>query len=202
MKVIQGIRVLTLLLPLLAIGCGKELTAGGAREGEVITTVTSDPAESDSRTPTGDPSFSMSGTSGGVAEGDLTVAAFVSLVANGREMPLNEVPASASFRIEVADSALLAGGMVEARAYTHVRLRFTRVEAQLSGNLPLAGLVRVDLGTGPQVIDIPLLVEVHPAGLTRLVVDLNAHRWLGLADPVTRLVPTAAFLAAVEVREH
>jgi hypothetical protein len=192
-------------------GCGKELTAGGQRDGEVVTYVTSEeggPGQSLAPADGGPSLYHAShpaGSPGGGAallvQGDVVVDAQVSLLDGSHEVPLHATPASAAVRIEAADSALLVTGQVEAAAYTHVRVRFSRVEAQVRGGLPLLGLVKVDMQAGPVVVDIPVPVQVRAGARTRIVIDLNAHQWLPRATPAL-LVARGDFQNAVTVRVH
>jgi hypothetical protein len=188
-----------LLLPLLVLGlggCGAELTAGGQTEVQAVVT-SEDGVQSSSASHA--PLFSTSGSS---AAGRMEVDARVTLVAeNGVETRLTQNPVSGSFQIEQRDSALIGRGSVPATRYTRARITFTRVQAEVSGGLPVLGTIRVDLGTVGQVtVDTPLLLEPVPGRLETVVVDMNAHVWLASANPVTRLVAASTFASAVEIR--
>jgi hypothetical protein len=193
----KGIRVFGVALLAAITACGVEITAGGAREGEVDAVVTSQdegPSASGAHTPL----YSSSGSSG---TGRIEVDAAVVLISEGgAEVRLSTGLVSGSFRIEGDDEALIGSGRVAARRYTRARLTFTRVEAHLSSGFPVLGTVAVDIQPGaPVVVERAIDLEVRRNARQVLVVDLNAASWLGTASPLTRLVSPAAFRSAVEV---
>ena len=193
---------LALLLPGLA-ACGVELV-GGAERGEVEATMTDDPS-SNQPSPSRAPAPSMSRAPaeneqivpiGGTVSADLAVA----LVAGGEATQVTSGTVTGEVRIASSDRDLLGRRRVVEGVYPTVRLTFTRIEAQVETGAGGPLSVEVDMRGSPLVIDAPLQVEVREEDVATIEVDVNAAVWLALADPVTGLVPRAAFAGAIAVR--
>lgn len=135
-------------------------------------------------------------------EGTLSTDLSVELVtASGAAIPITIGLTTGTVGVASGDRAELGLREVEVDVYPRVRITFTRVEAELSAGSGLAPLtVRVQLGSTPLTMEVPLEVAVRKDELSVVEVDLNAAVWLPMADPVTGLVPRAAFEAAVDVR--
>jgi hypothetical protein len=116
--------------------------------------------------------------------------------------------ASGDLTIERSDSVRVVRARVPSRGYASVRAVFTRVHAEVSGGLqvnglPLLGFVEVDIPAGDSlVIELPVEMMIASRARETLVLDLGAGMWLPEVNPLTRRVPAAAFLAAVDVRHH
>lgn len=193
---------LALLLPGLS-ACGVELV-GGAERGEVEATMTDDPS-SDQPSPSRAPAPSMSRAPAvseqivpieGTVSADLAVA----LVAAGEATQVTSGTVTGQVRIASSDRDVLGNRRVVVDVYPTVRLTFTRIEAQVETGVGGPLSVEVDMRGSPLVIDAPVQVEVREEGVATIEVDLNAAVWLALADPVTGLVPRAAFASAIAVR--
>lgn len=193
----RGLPLLSLTLLLAGTGCGKDLVAGGARDTEAVAT--------DSR----DAQPGTMGARGNVlsaaapATGTLTFAARVALVdADGRPVPLNTTPATATVGIAARDTARIVARAVPVQQYATARVVFTSVEANVTGGLAIGGITvtgRVAVAIADSVVvERPVTLPPGDGGV-RVVVDLRSSEWLAAADPITRVVPTAAFRSAVRV---
>jgi hypothetical protein len=132
----------------------------------------------------------------------------VSLVTStGAVVPLTGSPATATVRIDGADTVRIASGDVPAARYTAARVTFTRVQANVTGGLVLGGVGATGLFTVSILPGDSIVVE-RPVDLggpeadARLLVDLDASAWLGTANPATRLIAAATFRDAVKVRTY
>lgn len=203
MRTVHALALLGLCLSL--SGCGQDLLAGG-HNGRVNGGVTDDAPAS-----TRAPSRSLARAEGpsrqaaATLEGRVATTATLHLVSeSGRVVAV--APAAATATVEIASGEVAALGTADVEAGRYVRARFAveRVEAEVTGGItlggtPLPGSVRVQVAESV-VVDAPIELTVEEGGEHAVVLDLNALAWLLLADPATRLVPAAAFLAAVEVR--
>lgn len=197
----RGLPLLSLTLLLAGAGCGKDLVAGGVRDTEAVATDSRDTQPSSGASNSlGARSNALAATS---ATGTLTFAARVALVdADGQPVPLNTTPATATVGIAARDTALIGARAVPARPYATARVVFTAVQANVSaglviGGINLTGRVAVAI---PDSVVVERPVTLPPGdGGVRLVVDLRSSEWLAAADPLTRVVPAAAFRSAVRV---
>ena len=193
---------LALLLPGLT-ACGVELVGGG-QHGDVETTMTDDPSSNQpSPSRAAAPSMSRAPASseqivplGGTVSADLAVA----VVAGGEAARVTSGTVTGQVRIASSDRDVLGNRRVVEGVYPTVRLTFTRIEAQVETGVGGPLSVEVDMRGSPLVIDAPVQVEVREEDVATVEVDLNAAVWLALADPVTGLVPRAAFASAIAVR--
>lgn len=208
------------LLPL--AGCGPELL-GGAERGEVRTVATSDEGGSTQQTaPDGTSPSLASAPAGSAADADrldatsaenreiqgavLVDAAAWLITQDGDAVALTDGQVPGTFRIEGTGEALLGRADVEARAYTAVRVVFTRITAVVEdglvlGGVPIVGPVHVDLGaSGSTTVERPVDLRIEAHTTQTLVIDLDAHEWLPLAVLPGPIVPAHLFAAAVDIR--
>jgi hypothetical protein len=197
---------LALWLALLGPGvtaCGVELV-GGEERGDVETTMTDDPS-SNQPSPTLAPAPGTSRAPeaseqlvplGGTVSADVAVA----LVAGGQATQVTSGTVTGQVRIASSDRDVLGNRRVVEDVYPTVRLTFTRIEAQVETGVGGPVTVEVDMRGSPLVIEAPVQVEVREEDVATIEVDLNAAVWIAVADPVTGLVPRAAFASAVAVR--
>lgn len=104
------------------------------------------------------------------------------------------------------DSVLVSREAVPDLQYSHVRVEFSRVAANVTGGLslggaPFTGTISVAIAPAPLTVDVPVTLSEGGDDVT-VVVDLDASSWLTAADPVTHVVPTSVFAAAVKARVH
>jgi hypothetical protein len=94
---------------------------------------------------------------------------------------------------------------VQAGAYTHLRVVFDDVRANLSGSLQvgtglLTGEVRVTAQSGNQiVVERQVNASATAGGTTRVLVNLRSSAWMNQADAQAKTVSEAAFRSAVLV---
>lgn len=204
------LNALLLLVPLVALGCGREVVGGGMKEKEVEAVAVSDggSGSSSSRSQPGavyaQLPLSRAGAAG-LPQGTVAFRAKVSLVtADGDVVPLNRDVTSAQVKIAATDTALIAREEVRPTTYTHARVTFTEVAANVTsglviGGVSLTGEVRVGIASGDSVV---VEAPISLAGTARqtLVVDLNASTWLSTEAALTGVVPASVFRSAVRVR--
>jgi hypothetical protein len=205
-------RIVTLMFPFFAIalgGCGVELVGGGER-GPVETAMTDEPEAEGAAADRGEaPAMSRSADNASqviAIEGTLSADVSAALLTSGgTAVAVTPDPVTGTVGIASTDRAHLARREVDAGTYAGVRVTFRRVEAQLAAGIigpggPIVPLtIRVDLSGEPLEIDVPVGVIVRKDGLATIELDLNAGTWLILADPITGIVPRAAFANAVGV---
>lgn len=117
----------------------------------------------------------------------------------GREAQRVVVDASGRGGAEV-----FATAGVRARGYSHVRVVFEEVKADLSGGIHvgaglLSGTVRVEMKSDSVVVERKVDVEVDAGESATVLVNLNADAWLGSANTETRTASEAAFRSAVAI---
>lgn len=191
---------LFLLLGALVLGgCGRELTAGGFREGEVSAAATDESGPSAARFDrAGDGSESQASVAG--VNGSVGLAASVSLVAeSGAVVPITDGSALADVVIGSSERVVLGLASVPEGDYPSVRITFTEVGAEVQGlllvGISFTGTVSVDLGTGPLVVDVQVPVTVREGDPSTVIVDLNTESWLSLATPHPTVPPSATVTA-------
>lgn len=203
MKRLSAVALIGMGVMLLA-GCGKELLAGGQREGEVSAVATDDGGGSASYGDGDGPSLSRAAEAA-LLSGTVEFVGTVAVAAeDGRMVPVTDGPATVTLRLTEPDTALLGRKRVPVGTYSLARVVFTRVSAEVKEGLvvdgtQLTGLIRVAIGSEPLVVEAPITMLVREDGRSTVVIDLNAAPWLTAADPITRTVSAAAFRAAVEV---
>ncbi|HEX2076863.1 MAG TPA: hypothetical protein VHG08_04115 [Longimicrobium sp.] len=184
-------------------GCGRELVGGGQRN--VDAAATGDGTGSGSAglaqryavAPGGGGVFQANGIGG-----TITFDARVYLVRNAQPVPLNG-PATATVRADGRDTVAVASGRVPEVEYPTARVVFTRVTGNVTGGLVIGG---VSLTGQVSVAIADSVVVERPVDLgdadddATLLIDLDASAWLQAANPVTRIVPAAAFQGAVKLR--
>ena len=190
-----------LLLALAAGGCGKDVVVGGQKDVEANATGDATPeGGSPSRQP--GPAFSLLDHAPGRAQGTITADVRVVLLASGGTFALNDAPTRVTMQIDGDDSVRVVARSVPQAAYTGVRLTFTRVQANVLSGLVIGG-VNVT-GSVSVAIDGSLVVE-RPVSMLdadadyEMLIDLDASAWLPATNPVSRIVPAAAFSNAVKV---
>jgi hypothetical protein len=188
---------------LVLAGCGKELTAGGLREGEVSAVATDAGPAAARRTIAGND------VAAAVAQGTIRFTAQVELVTLfGRTEPITAGPVAAQVPIGSTGRVLLGRDSVPEGDYAFVRVSFWSVAADVQG-LPLGGGT-VFSGTAtvnlvpPLVQLVPIAVTVRPGVPVAVVLRLNSGAWLPLAQPLPGLpgsvvVDATAFDRAVEI---
>lgn len=184
-------------------GCGKELTAGGYREGEVETFVADEqgafPAVQFSRLSTGPALSSVA------ASGTLSVRLAAWLVdAAGTATPLTNDTVRTDLQLASSQAVRVGLESVEAKRYTAVRLAIASLEAQVQGltvgGLQFTGVVEVDTGAGPISIDVPVELLVEEDVRSRVTIELNSASWLATAQLVPGTIPPRARVSAEAVR--
>jgi len=196
-------RLAALLAGMMALaGCGRELVGGGQRDVDAVATGdgtgggSASMAPSYTSAPTGGPVFQANGVGGTIG-----FDARVSLVRGGTVQPLG--PGSATVRVDGRDTVAVASGRVARVDYPVARVVFTRVTANVTGGLVIGGASvtgRVDVAIADSiVVERPVDLGDEDDDAT-LLIDLDASAWLALANPVTRVVPAAAFQSAVKLR--
>lgn len=104
-----------------------------------------------------------------------------------------------------AGAVVLATSHVEAGTYTHVRVVFEQVNANLSGSLQistglLSGSVNVDTqGDGSVTVERTIAANVNAGATSHLLINLNSDVWLNQASATTHTVSETAFASAVQV---
>ena len=104
-----------------------------------------------------------------------------------------------------AGSVLFASSNVQAGAYTHVRVVFEQVHANMSGSMQvstglLTGSVNVDMqGDGSVTVERQVSASVNAGSTASLLIDLNSDVWLNQASASSHTVSEAAFAGAVQV---
>lgn len=193
------------LLVLTSTACGPELVGAGER-GTVQAEVTDDPRAAEQTTTARTVRMSRSlspGLDPVDLEGTITVEAGVEVLSQvGPPIEVTARDGEGTTEIGAGNRADL--GRVEevpVGVYPAVRLTFSRISIGLTGGgvIPDHLSLEVDLSAGPIVVEMPVGVEVLDGELTTIVVDLNAHDWLTLADPVTGLIPPAAVESALTI---
>lgn len=189
---------------LLLAGCGKEILAGGQREGEVSAVATDGGGAPSAQEEGHGPSLSRAPAAAPL-RGTIEFVGSVAVAAeDGRVVPITDGFATVRLRLAQPDTALLGRKRVPVGTYSRARVAFTSVSVDVTeglvvGGLPLSGLVRVDIGVEPLVVEAPITMLVREDGRSTLVVDLNAALWLAAVNPLSKTVSAAAFRAAVEV---
>ena len=203
MKTMRRLVALTAGMMALA-GCGRELVGGGARDVDARATGDGTPGGSASMAPAyaiapgGGPTYQLNGFSGTV-----TFDARVYLVRGGTVDALGT--GTASVAVNGRDTVTVASGRAARVDYPVARVVFTRVTANVTGGLviggtSLTGQVNVAIAPGDSiVVESPVDLGGRDDDAT-LLVDLDASAWLVLANPLTRIVPAAAFQSAVKLR--
>lgn len=184
-------------------GCGRELVGGGQRDVDAVATGDGTSGGSPSMAPVfasapAGPSFQANGIGG-----TITFDARVSLVRGGSADPLG--PGTATVLVNGRDTVTVVSGRVSRVEYPTARVVFTRVTANVTGGLVIGGATltgQVTVGIAPGdsiVVERPVNLGDADDDAT-LLIDLDASAWLALANPVTRIVPSAAFQSAVKLR--
>lgn len=192
---------LSLIFSLLLGGCGLELTAGGQSEAEVAAVATDGSTASPSQT-----RYSLTGEEGerrmsnSLSAGSVDFLATVSLLDDaGNAVAITNGAIAAQVTLGATARVPLGFNRVRVRRYTGIRLTFSEVAAQVAG-LPIGsgsftGVVEVDMGGSPLVVDLPMEVDVRRNREHILVLHLNSSAWLPLAQVVS-LIPPRALLSA------
>ena len=186
-----------------AAGCGRELVGGGHRDVDARATGDGTTGGSASLAPR----YAVAPGEGAVFQvngisGTITFDARVYLVRNAEPLPLNG-PATATVRADGRDTVTVASDRVRAVEYPVARVVFTRVTANVTSGLAIGG---VSITGQVSVAIADSLVVERPVDLgdadddATLLIDLDASAWLQAANPVTRIVPAAAFQSAVKLR--
>lgn len=186
-----------------AAGCGRELVGGGQRDVDARATGDGTSGGSPSLAPRyavapgGGVVFQANGISG-----TLTFDARVYLVRGAGPVPLGG-PATATVLANGRDTVAVASARVPEVRYATARVVFTRVTGNVTGGLVIGG----NGVTGTVSVAIADSVVVERAvdlgdedDDATLLIDLDASAWLSAANPVTRIVPAAAFQSAVKLR--
>jgi hypothetical protein len=202
-----------LLLAIASAGCGKELVVGGQKHVEATGTGDGTPegGASGSRAPSYDrldavPSLAAAA---GRAQGTITFDATVEVGTwAGGYVPLTPAPATVTVKIDGSDTVHIAAGDVPPGRYSHVRVNFTRIQANVTGGLVIGGTNVTGLLTVPLPPGTDVLVETgsadlgSPSASAHVLVDLDASAWLGTADPTTRLISPTAVATALKLRTY
>jgi hypothetical protein len=198
--------LLTFLI-LASAACGGDVVIGGF--GEVETYATSSPTPAPSQSLGADeadplaPSLVLAPAA--VPQGMVEFSATVLLVdRDGQAVRVTDGPITARYRLSV-DTIRLGRMLVPPGRYSRIQLRFENVSVDLAGGvtipgIPLPATITVGQGTQPIFIEINEEVEVRADERVQILIDLNAAQWLAAADPLSRIVPEAAFRQAVRVR--
>ena len=107
-----------------------------------------------------------------------------------------------------AGSVVFASSNVQAGTYTHVRVVFEQVNANLSGSMAistglLSGSVNVDMqGDGNVVVERTISANVNAGATSHLLIDLNSDVWLNQASASAHTVSETAFASAVQVTSY
>lgn len=107
-----------------------------------------------------------------------------------------------------AGSVIFASSQVQAGTYTHVRVVFEQVKANVSGSLAvstglLSGTVNVDTqGDGSVTVERQVSATVSTGGTAHLLIDLNSDVWLNQASASAHTVSETAFASAVQVTSY
>ncbi|MEX0912614.1 MAG: hypothetical protein WD737_06320 [Gemmatimonadota bacterium] len=100
---------------------------------------------------------------------------------------------------------VLATSEIAAGTYSHIRVEFERVEADVTGGLEigtglLTGSVRVEAGAGgPVVVERAVTIDARSGARAEVEINLNARQWLERADAESRTVAEAEFRNAVTI---
>lgn len=198
------------LLGLLALGgCGKELTAGGQREGEVSAVATDRDAGAASARYALVPSGGVRPAAVADAEGFVELEVAVALVdASGGLVPITDGTVEAEVAIGTSSRVPLSSRAVLEGVYPTIRVTFEEVVAQVEGLLlngtAVDGTVAVDLGGEPLTVDVALPVTVREDARSTVILQLHSLDWLAFAEilPVIgadAVVSASAFRQAIEV---
>ncbi len=185
-------------------GCTGELVGGGQRDVDAAATGDGTGGGSPSLAPRyslsegGGPAFQANGISG-----TISFDARVVLVRDGRA----EAIGTGTGRVVAAngrDTVQVASGSVARVVYPTARVTFTRVQANVASGLTLGGGVAVTGQVNVAIADsVVVQMPVDLGGAdddATLLIDLDASAWLAATNPTTRVVPAAAFQAAVKLR--
>jgi hypothetical protein len=197
-----------LLLLLLSVGCGGNLTAGGLTETEVrVSGDTPDP-------PTGTNSV-LSGPwaqsddddddDADEAEGEIEADFLLFLERpDGSLLQLTdeEVQVDLDIRGEQEVSAVVR--TVPAERYSALRVVFSEIEVEIDAGLvidgqPLTGLVSVDVELEGITVVRPLDLDFSDGEREELLLDLNTRSWITAVDPTRLQVSAQAFADAIRV---
>lgn len=198
------------LLCLLAVGgCGKELTAGGQREGEVSAVATDTDAGASSARYTLIPGGAVQPAAVADVEGIVGMDVAVALVAaSGGLVPITDGTVEAEVAVGTSSRVPLSSRAVIEGVYPTVRVTFEEVVAQVEGlslnGTAFQGTVAVDLGGEPLTVDVHLPVTVREDARSTVVLQLHSLDWLAFAEilpivGVDAVVSASAFRQAIEV---
>jgi hypothetical protein len=189
-------------LTMFLAGCSGELVGGGQREVDAQATGDGTSGGSAALAPRfsladGETAFQANGISG-----TISFDAKVVLMRGGSA----ELIGTGSNRVVAAngsDTVQVASATVASVDYPTARVTFTRVQANVTSGLDIGGInvtgqVNVALGDSV-VVEMPVDLGDEDEDATVLI-DLDASAWLTAANPVTRVVSSSAFAAAVKLR--
>lgn len=184
-------------------GCTGELVGGGQRDVDAAATGDGTGGGSPSLAPRysvgegAGPAFQANGISG-----TISFDAKVTLVRGGDR----ELVGTGTGRVVSAsgrDTVQVAAASVARVEYPTARVTFTRVQANVTSGLSIGGVTvtgQVNVAIADSVV-VQMPVDLGGADDdATLLIDLDASAWLTAANPVTRVVPAAAFQSAVKLR--
>lgn len=184
-------------------GCSGELVGGGQRDVDAQATGDGTANGSPSLAPRysvaegSGPAFQANGISG-----TITFDATVTLKRGGSAELIGRGE-SKVVSVNGRDTVQVAAASVARVTYPTARVTFTRVQANVTsglsiGGVSLTGQVNVAIADSV-VVEMPVDLGDADDDAT-LLIDLDASAWLAAANPVTRIVPAAAFQNAVKLR--
>jgi hypothetical protein len=164
--------------------CG-DLTAGGA--GEVEIEIIAD-------------SVSVASAIAPI-EGTLTVGLQIFARRGTREVELTDGVQVLELPLDGSSSMIVSRKTLPSGSYRGERIVFSRIEADVEDGLevggePFLGAVEVELGVGNRV-EIPWAVDlgIPEGGVSTLILEMRAPRWLRLLNPELRRVSREIFEA-------
>ncbi len=211
-EAVRSIGMPMLGVALVLMGCG-DLTSGGIGEVEVVMAADSVPVNGLALSPPAQ----MAGVVWGEQvppdspriEGTLTIRVQVFVFrAPGRWIEVTEGPQDVVLPLGEPQTATIARKSLPAGPYRAARTLFRRVEANIRSGLvvdgePITGRILVDLGLQDRIqIDTDIGLDVVERGVSELVVDLHAERWLRRLNAELRQVSGDHFTDEFRLRHH
>jgi hypothetical protein len=206
-------------LLLASAGCGKELTAGGRQQVEVVATdrgpgapaaawvpqpaMARDPGPGAAWLRPDEAAASAPGSGAAshflqlLLDGTVQVRASAALLhESGELVQISPTPTTATLDIGAAGTASLGRNSVRTGRYVRLVLAFHEATAQV-GTGSLFTTVTVAIGAQPLVVERDLQLDVDRAAARVVEVDLNTSTWAALA--VGGVVPPELFAAALRI---
>jgi hypothetical protein len=204
----------TLLLAVLAAGCGGSLTAGGFAEIELVVSGDAPGASPSIRGPAVTAAALRQGITPLTAhddvdddlEGEIELEFLLYLVRpDGSEERLSEdgVTVEVDLAGELEVDAFRT--RVPAETYTALRIVFTEIEVEIDkgvviDGIPVTGPIDIELDDDELVEVIrPLQLSPQDGDRVELLLDINSRIWLQAIDPNLRTVAESVFAEAITV---